>query len=115
MLVISTKLRSTELQHSTSCPPVLHSSPVRTCYLTKQGVLMLRRIAGPVLVGAGIFLVVLAALLPTVVYPRIAVLPADPRTLQIAHGSGFTVFLPRSVADGGLKLYRDVDVTSKVW
>jgi Porin PorA len=76
---------------------------------------MLRRMAGPALVGAGIFLIVLAVLLPTVVYPRLAVLPLDPRALQTAHGTGFTVFLPRSVADGGLRLYRNVGVTSKVW
>src|SRR4051794_2571743 len=76
---------------------------------------MLRRTAGPALVGAGIFLVVLAVLLPTVVYARLAVLPLDPRSAQTAHGTGFTVFLPRSVADGGLRLYRDVGVTSKVW
>ena len=76
---------------------------------------MLRRMAGPVLVGTGIFLVVLAVLLPTAVYPRLAVLPLDPRAAQTARGSGFTVFLPRSVEDGGLRLYRDVGVTSKVW
>jgi hypothetical protein len=76
---------------------------------------MLRRMAGPALVGSGIFLVVLAVLLPTVVYPRLAVLPLDPRSAQTAHGTGFTVFLPRSVADGGLRLYRNVGVTSKVW
>ena len=76
---------------------------------------MLRRIAGPTLVGTGIFLVVLAVLLPTVVYPRLAVLPLDPRAAQTAHGTGFTVFVPRSEEEGGLKLYRNVGVTSKVW
>jgi hypothetical protein len=76
---------------------------------------MLRRMAGPALVGAGIFLIVLAVLLPTVVYPRLAVLPLDPRSAQTARGAGFTVFLPRSVEDGGLRLYRNVGVTSKVW
>lgn len=76
---------------------------------------MLRRIAGPTLVGTGIFLVVLAVLLPTVVYPRLAVLPLDPRASQTAHGTGFNVFVPRSEEEGGLKLYRNVGVTSKVW
>src|SRR4051794_3121990 len=76
---------------------------------------MLRRAAGPALVGSGIFMIVLAVLLPTVVYPRLAVLPFDPRSAQVAHGTGFTVFLPRSVEDGGLRLYRNVGVTSKVW
>jgi hypothetical protein len=76
---------------------------------------MLRRIAGPALVGTGIFLVLLAVLLPTVVYPRLAVLPLDPRAAQTAHGTGFTVFVPRSEEEGGLKVYRDVGVTSKVW
>jgi hypothetical protein len=66
-------------------------------------------------VGTGIFLVVLAVLLPTVVYPRLAVLPFDPRASQTVHGTDFTVFMPRSAADGGLKLYRGVDVTSRVW
>jgi hypothetical protein len=75
----------------------------------------MRRIAGPALVGTGIFLVVLAVLLPTVVYPRLAVLPLDPKAAQTAHGTGFTVFVPRSEEEGGLKLYRDVGVTSKVW
>jgi hypothetical protein len=36
---------------------------------------MLRRATGPALVGTGVFLVVLAVLLPAVVYPRLAVLP----------------------------------------
>ena len=76
---------------------------------------MLRRLAGPALVGAGIFFIVLAVLLPTVVYPRLAVLPLDPRSAQTARGTGFTVFLPRSVEDGGLRLYRNVGVTSEVW
>jgi len=76
---------------------------------------MLRRLAGPALVGEGVFLIVLAVLLPTVVYQRLAVLPLDPRAAQTAHGEGFTVFVPRSTADGGLRLYRNVGVTSKVW
>ena len=76
---------------------------------------MLRRLAGPALVGEGVFLIVLAVLLPTVVSPRLAVLPHDPRSAQTAHGTGFTVFVPRSTAEGGLRLYENVGVTSKVW
>lgn len=75
---------------------------------------MLRRTAGPALVGAGIFLVIPGLLLSTVVYPRLAVLPLDPQAAQTLHGTGFTVFVPRSAEDGGPRLYRDAGVTSEV-
>jgi hypothetical protein len=76
---------------------------------------MLRRSAGPALVGSGVFLLALAVLLPTVVYPRIAVLPADPRTARTAKGSGFTVLVPRSPEEGGFRVHRDAGVTSQLW
>jgi hypothetical protein len=68
-----------------------------------------------VLVGSGIFFLVLAFLCPLVVYPKLAVLPLDPQAQQIAHGTGFNVFLPRSYTQGGIHIYRDVGVTSNVF
>ena len=76
---------------------------------------MLRRILGPGLIGTGIFLLVMAYMLPFAVYPKLAILPTDPQAAQVAHGTGFNVFLPRQVKDGGVKIYRNVAVTSKVF
>jgi DUF3068 family protein len=76
---------------------------------------MIRRWYPLILISSGIFWITMALVLPLVVYPRVAVLPADPQAKQIAHGTGFNIFLPRSVDEGGIQQLRNVGVTSNVF
>ena len=66
-----------------------------------------RRLA---LLVCGCFALVLAALLPGYVYPRLAVLPGDPGQAQVQRGSGATVLVPDLDAPAGARVVRDVDV-----
>jgi hypothetical protein len=76
---------------------------------------MIRRWYPIILIASGIFWVTMAILLPVVVYPKVAVLPADPQAKQVVHGTGFNVFLPRSYTEGGVQQLKDVAVTSNVY
>jgi Porin PorA len=76
---------------------------------------MVRRMLGPILIGSGVFLLVLAWALPFVVYPKMAILPIDPQASQTVKGDGFDVLLPRNVDDGGTHNFYNVSVTSKVF
>lgn len=70
-----------------------------------------RRLLRLALLGAGAFLLVVAALLPLYVYPRVATLPADPQNEQILKGSGATVLWPDPEAPAGARVLTGVDVT----
>jgi hypothetical protein len=76
---------------------------------------VLRRIRPVLTIGSGVYWIVMAFLLPLVVYPKVAVLPLDPKATQIMHGTGFNVLVPRSADQGGLKVYRNVPVTVQVF
>lgn len=76
---------------------------------------MLRRIRPIITIGSGAYWIVMAFLLPLVVYPRLAVLPLDPQAKQMLHGTGFNVLVPRSADQGGLKVYRGVGITGIVF
>lgn len=76
---------------------------------------MRRRMLGPALIGAGVFLIVLAIALPTMVYPRLATLPLNPDVKKTARGEGFDVILPRNVDDGGTRILRNVGVEATVY
>lgn len=72
----------------------------------------MRRIIGLVLVGLGVCLIALAIALPTYVYPRVAKVPVDPDTRQVAQGTGVTVLLPRAIDDGGTRILTNQTVTA---
>jgi hypothetical protein len=71
----------------------------------------MRKIVGLVFVGLGVALIALAIALPTYAYPRIAKAPADPDQYIVAEGSGITVLLAQSTADGGIRVLDNQDVT----
>jgi hypothetical protein len=71
----------------------------------------MRKIVGLVFVGLGVALIALAIALPSYVYPRIAKAPADPDQKVVARGSGITVLLAQSEADGGIRKLDNQDVT----
>ncbi|MFI7589749.1 porin PorA family protein [Spongisporangium articulatum] len=62
------------------------------------------------LLGAGVFLLVLAALLPFYAYPRLAVLPADPAADQVQRATDATVLVPDADAAAGARLVRHTPV-----
>ncbi|WP_035855659.1 DUF3068 domain-containing protein [Cryptosporangium arvum] len=72
-----------------------------------------RRLLRLALIGAGIFLLVVGILLPLYVYPRVAVLPADPQTEQILKGGDATVLMPDMDAPAGATVLTGVDVTAR--
>ncbi|MFG1925370.1 porin PorA family protein [Cryptosporangium sp. NPDC048952] len=72
-----------------------------------------RRLLRLALVGAGIFLLVVGVLLPLYVYPRLAVLPADPQTEQILKGTDATVLMPDMDAPAGATVLTGVNVTAR--
>lgn len=59
----------------------------------------MRRIVGFVLLGLGVFAVVLGLLLRFYAYPRLAKAPLDPQTVSVASGSGVTALI--FAAEGG--------------
>jgi hypothetical protein len=61
--------------------------------------------------GLGCFALAAAALLPLVVYPRLAVLPADPQKEQLLSATGATVLVPDAKAPAGATQLTGVDVT----
>jgi len=71
----------------------------------------MRKIVGLVFVGLGVALMALAIALPSYVYPRIAKAPEDPNQFIVAKGSGITVLLAQSEADGGIRVLNNQDVT----
>ncbi|GAA0248038.1 DUF3068 domain-containing protein [Cryptosporangium japonicum] len=70
-----------------------------------------RRLLRLALIGAGIFLLVVGILLPLYVYPRVAVLPADPQTEQVLKGTNATVLWPDPDAPAGATVLTGVNVT----
>jgi len=58
----------------------------------------------------GCFAIVLAALLPTFVYPRLARLPDDPRQTQVLTALGATVLVPDTSAPAGARVVDDAQV-----
>lgn len=71
----------------------------------------MRKIVGLVFVGLGVALIALAIALPSYVYPRIAKAPQEPNQLVEAQGQGVTVLLAQSVADGGIRVLQNQNVT----
>jgi hypothetical protein len=72
----------------------------------------MRRIIGLVFVALGVALIALAIALPTYVYPRVAKAPASPEQTSVAQGEGVTVFLPRSLDEGGTRILTNQTVTA---
>jgi hypothetical protein len=58
----------------------------------------------------GCFVVVLAVLLPTFVYPRLARLPADPRQSQALTARGATVLVPDTSSPAGARVVENAQV-----
>jgi hypothetical protein len=71
----------------------------------------MRRIIGLVFVALGVALIVLAIALPNYVYNRVAKPPDSPETTMVGQGSGITVFLPRSLDEGGTRILTGRTVT----
>lgn len=71
----------------------------------------MRKIVGLVFVGLGVALIALAVALPSYVYPRLAKAPADPDQYVVAQGSGITVLMAQSEADGGIRRLDNQNVT----
>jgi hypothetical protein len=59
----------------------------------------------------GCFALALAALLPGYVYPRLAVLPADPQQAQVQYATGATILVPDADSAAGARVVEDADVT----
>jgi hypothetical protein len=76
----------------------------------------MRRIAGLVLLALGVALVALAIALPSYVYPRVQKSPGNPDAFIVARGTGMTVLLAQSEADGGIRVLTNqtVDATRRV-
>jgi hypothetical protein len=62
------------------------------------------------LIAVAVFALTLAVALPTLVYPRFAVLPRDPQRTSVQHATGATVLVPDSKAPGRAKVLRNVPV-----
>src|SRR5690348_9181544 len=60
--------------------------------------------------AVGCFALLLAALLPGYVYPRLAVLPQDPRLAQVQEGRDGTVMVVDTTSPAGAREVRGVDV-----
>jgi hypothetical protein len=69
------------------------------------------RVAPHVCLAAGCFALVVAVLLPLFVYPRVAVLPADPQQGQRLVASDATVLVPDATSPTGARTLHDVGVT----
>lgn len=69
------------------------------------------RIGSHLSLAFGCFALAAAVLLPTVAYPRLAVLPADPQQEQLLTASGATVLVPDATASAGARVLSDVNVT----
>lgn len=72
----------------------------------------MRKITGLVLIGLGVGLVVLALAFPTVIYPRVAKVPANPQERIIAEGTGMTVLVPALIGKTGHGILTDQTVVS---
>ncbi|SHN46542.1 DUF3068 domain-containing protein [Cryptosporangium aurantiacum] len=71
-----------------------------------------RRLLRSVLLGLGIFLLVVGILLPLYVYPRVAVLPEDPQTEQVLKAENATVLMADPSNPAGASVLTGVDVTA---
>ncbi|MFI5952692.1 DUF3068 domain-containing protein [Cryptosporangium sp. NPDC051539] len=69
------------------------------------------RILRSVLIGLGVFFLVVAVLLPLYVYPRVALLPSDPQQQQQLRATGAKILMPDANDPAGARLLEDVDVT----
>ncbi len=76
----------------------------------------MRRIAGLILIAAGVALMALAVALPGYVYARVAKAPDNPDQDLIAEGTGITALVPSRVAGGGnaILLNQTVRVTRRI-
>lgn len=72
----------------------------------------MRRIVGFVLVGLGVFGIVLGLLLRFYAYPRLAVVPLNQQSQSISTGESMTVFYPSKLAKGQTQAESDVEVTA---
>jgi hypothetical protein len=68
------------------------------------------RLRGHLCLGTACFVLGLAVLLPTQVYPRLAVTPADPGISQVQLATGGTALLPDLSSPLGVRRVHDVDV-----
>jgi Porin PorA len=69
------------------------------------------RVLAPVLLASGAFALALAVLLPMVVYPRLAVFPADPQALQAQVDASGSALVPDLSAPAGARVLRNVEIT----
>jgi len=97
--------------HSPTAPQAPPDDPDRAPALHHREPPRSRRLLQLALLGLGIFLLVVGILLPLYVYPRIAVLPADPQNQQSLKGSGATVLWPDPDNPAGATVLTGVDVT----
>jgi Porin PorA len=75
---------------------------------------MLRRVISLAFIGAGVFALVLAYLLPNVIYPRITQMMVAPELDLSIRAEGATVLVTRGPEDGGIRVLTDTGVSGRL-